>query len=124
MRKKIFIICFFLASCSSSKTIETQLYFGQSRPDGSNITKEEWNHFKETNLSGIFKEGSTIFSATGNWYDSARHELISEPTYVVVYIHKKSSRVSKQIDSLKLLYKQMFQQQSILRTDKKIKASF
>lgn len=124
MAKNILVICFFLISCSSARMIETQLYFGQSRPDGSHITKEEWNNFKENRLSAVFKEGSTIFNGTGNWYDPDKNQLISEPTYVVVYLHKKSSHVSHEIDSLRFLYKQMFQQQSVLRTDRKIKVSF
>ena len=104
--------------------IETDLYFGQSKPNGSMVTEAEWDHFKETQIARVFKNGSTITQATGSWYDPVSHQLISEPAYVVSYLHKRSPLISKQIDSLRNIYKSMFQQQSVLRVDKKLKASF
>jgi hypothetical protein len=104
--------------------METDLYFGQSKPDGTTITENEWTHFKETEISKAFKEGTTILPGTGTWYDTASNKLISEPTYVVVYFYKHSRSVSKRIDSLRSLYKTLFNQQSILRVDKKVKAVF
>ena len=113
-----------LCSCSGSRMVQTDLYFGQSKPDGGTVTATEWNYFRETKIASVFKEGSTVFSATGGWYDPAAHKLITEPTYVVVYFHKSSRVISKQIDSLRYWYKTMFQQQSVLRVDKKVRASF
>jgi hypothetical protein len=104
--------------------IETHLYFGQSKPNGSMVSEEEWNKFKENEISRVFKEGSTIINTTGNWYDPESRKLISEPTYVVIYYYKKSALTSKQIDSLRNTYKNLFQQQSILRVDKKVIARF
>jgi hypothetical protein len=104
--------------------METDLYFGQSKPDGSAITEVEWTHFKENEISKVFKEGATILTGTGTWYDTASNKLISEPTYVVVYFYKHSRLMSKKIDSLRSLYKTLFNQQSILRVDKKVKAAF
>jgi hypothetical protein len=124
MPLRIFVVCLFLVSCASSRMIETELYFGQTRPNGSMITETEWNDFKETQISRFFKRGSTTTRATGTWYDPDTHKLISEPTYVVSYFHKKSPLISRQIDSVRNLYKSMFQQQSILRVDKKVKATF
>jgi len=104
--------------------IQTDLYFGQSRPDGTLITDAEWQSFKTHQISKVFKEGSTTISATGNWYDPGSHQPITEPTYVVVYHYKKSPKKSAQIDSLITVYKVMFKQQSVLRVDKKVKAKF
>ena len=124
MPLRIFIICLVLVSCSSSRMIETSLYFGQTRPNGSMISETEWNDFKESQISRVFKEGSTTIKVTGSWYDPEAYKLITEPTNVVIYYYKKSAYISKQIDSLRNLYKSMFQQQSILRVDKKVKGSF
>ena len=88
------------------------------------ITEMEWNNFKESQIFRIFKEGSTTISATGSWLDPVTQKLISEPTYIVTYFHKRSPKISKQIDSLRNQYKSMFQQQAILRVDKKVQASF
>jgi hypothetical protein len=104
--------------------IETDLYFGQSKPSGGTVSETEWNDFKEKYISKVFKEGSTIINVTGNWYDPEAHKLITEPTYKVIYFYKRSAAISKQIDSLRYWYKNLFQQQSVLRVDKKVKASF
>lgn len=124
MSYKLIITCLIFYSCSSQRLTETSLYFGQSKPDGSNVTENEWLRFKETHISKIFKEGSTVINVTGNWYDTALKKLITEPTYVVIYYYKNSSRVSNQIDSVRYWYKTLFQQQSVLRVDKKVKAMF
>jgi hypothetical protein len=104
--------------------IETDLYFGQSKPGGGMVAEEEWKKFKEDHIARIFKEGSTTYEAAGHWYDPETHKLITEPTFVVIYFHKKSPLLSKQIDSLTELYKTTFQQQSVLRVDKKVRVKF
>jgi hypothetical protein len=104
--------------------VETDLYFGQSKPGGTMITETEWKNFKENKIAKVFKEGSTVVNGVGNWYDPVSRKLITEPTNVVIYFYKRSSEKSRQIDSLRYWYKDMFQQQAVLRVDKKVKASF
>lgn len=124
MSFKILLVCLILYSCSASKMIETHLYFGQTRPDGSMITETEWKNFRENHIAKVFKEGCTVISASGSWLDPETNKLITEPSYVVIYYHKGSSEVSRQIDSLRHWYKNMFLQQSVLRVDKKARARF
>lgn len=124
MRCTIILICLVMVSCSANRLVETTLYFGQSKPGGGMVTEKEWTDFKENYIARVFNQGSTTLSGTGNWYDPDAHKLISEPTYVVSHIYKKSPALSKQIDSLRYWYKTLFQQQSVLRIDKKVKASF
>ena len=118
------ILFLFLLSCSPQRMIETNLYFGQSKPSGGMITEAEWNQFKDNYISKTFKKGNTVINVTGQWYDPDRHKLITEPAYLVICDYKPSDRISKQIDSLRYWYKTLFQQQSVLRVDKKVKASF
>ncbi len=124
MRFLPLLLFIFMLSCNASRMIETQLYFGQSKPDGSMITDTEWKGFKEIYISRVFKEGSTIVNVSGNWLDPESRKLITEPTYVVIYFYKPSTFISKQIDSLRNSYKTLFKQQSVLRVDKKVKTSF
>src|SRR5262245_58039073 len=95
-------------ACSTSKYVETSVYVVQSKPDGGMVSEKEWNSFKESNISKVFKEGSSVVSLSGNWYDTAARKLITEPTYMVSYYYKKSATISKQIDSLRAWYKQLF----------------
>jgi hypothetical protein len=125
MFRKILLACFILCSCSTQRImVETDLYFGQTRPDGSMITETEWKNFRENQIAKVFKEGCTVISASGNWLDPVSHKLITEPSYVVIYNYKRSSQKSQEIDSLRSRYKNMFQQQAVLRVDKKAKATF
>jgi hypothetical protein len=120
----IFLACFILCSCSATRMVETDLYFGQTRPDGSMITDAEWQNFRDNQIAKVYKEGCTVIKASGNWLDPVTHKLITEPSYLVINHHKRSAQISQQIDSLKYWYIKMFQQQAVLRVDKTVKASF
>ena len=122
--KFLFIICCIVVTSCSQRMMQTDLYFGQSKPDGSMITENEWKQFRENYISRVFKEGSTEIKVSGNWMDTATHQLISEPTYLVRYFYKRSPSLSNQIDSLCYWYKKQYMQQSVLRVDRKVKASF
>jgi hypothetical protein len=124
MPYKVLLGLFLLCSCATTRMTETDLYFGQSKPDGGSVTVSEWKDFRENKIAGVFKEGYTILDATGNWYDPVLHKSITEPTYIVVYYYKNSAQASRRIDSLRYWYKTRFHQQSVLRVDKKVKALF
>ena len=124
MNRWMFILLLLFTSCVSHRMMETHLYFGQSRPSGGMVTPQEWEKFKEDYICKVFGEGSTIVSVTGNWYDPESRKLITEPTYQVIYFYKPNKSKSQQIDSLRIWYKQLFQQQSVLRVDKKVSAYF
>jgi hypothetical protein len=102
--------------------VETRLYFGQFKLDGGTVSEKEWDAFVEQYVSRVFPEGSTIENATGNWYDTAQRKLVTEPSKVVIAIGKPSATQSQKIDSLRYWYKNLHQQQSVLRVDKKVKA--
>ena len=122
--KLLIILHLFLFSCSSTRMIETSLYFGLSKPAGGMVSEKEWNNFRENYISKVFKEGSTVISTSGSWLDPSSHKLITEPGYVVIYNYKKSAFISKQIDSLRYWYKTLYQQQSVMRVDKKTQTRF
>ena len=88
------------------------------------VSDAEWKDFKVNHIAKIFKEGYTIINVTGGWFDPDKKKLIEEPAYKVIYLYKKSSALSNQINSLREQYKILFQQQAVLRIDKKVRASF
>ena len=124
MNWRLLFIGVMLLSCSSPRMTETTLYFGQSKPGGGMVTDKEWCNFKENNISKVFKEGFSVTRIEGSWQDTNTNKLITEPTYQVVYYYKNSSAISRQIDSLRYWYQTLFQQQSVLRVDKNVKANF
>jgi hypothetical protein len=124
MAFRLLFVVVILLSCSATRMTETVLYFGQSRPDGSMIHENDWNDFKEKHLSVAFSEGYSVVQIRGFWKDPVTDTLVTEPTYQVIYYHKPSAIISRKIDSLRLQYKQLFRQQSVLRVDKKVRATF
>ena len=124
MLTRIFFCCLVLCSCSTARQVETKLYFGQFKLDGGTVSEKEWSEFVAKYVSRVFPEGSTVENATGNWYDTASQKLVVEPSKVVTAINKPSARLNQQIDSLRYWYKQLHQQQSVLRVDRKVKAQF
>ncbi len=124
MRLAQLVIGILITSCASQRMVETSLYFGQSRPDGGVVTAEEWARFHNEYVLKVFREGATAIPVSGNWYDPDKRHLISEPVYIVVYLHKPSTVISREIDNLGQQYIQSFGQQAVMRVDKKVKATF
>jgi len=122
MLTRMILCCLVFCSCSTAKQVETKLYFGQFKLNGGTVSDQEWNDFVARYVSKVFPEGSTVENATGNWYDTATHKLIMEPSKVITAINKPSEKLNQQIDSLGYWYKTLYQQQSVLRVDRKVKA--
>lgn len=122
MLTRIFLCCLVFCSCSTSRQVETRLYFGQFKLDGGSVSEKEWNDFVVQYVSKVFPDGSTIENASGNWYDTAQHKLVIEPSKVLTAINQHSDKLDQRIDSLRYWYKQLYQQQSVLRVDRKVRA--
>src|SRR5690349_4878327 len=112
-------LCLLFCSCSLQRTTQTDLYFGGSKLDGGMVTEAEWNTFVQQYVSKVYPEGSTVIKATGNWYDTAQHKIIAEPSNVIIAINRMTPKLDRQIDSLRYWYKVLYKQQSVLRIDKK-----
>lgn len=114
--------CVLFVACNTSRQVETKLYFGQLKLNGGMVTEKEWGEFVKDYVAKVFPEGSTVESANGNWYDTAQHQLVIEPSKVVTAINRPSAKLDRQIDSLRYWYKQLHHQQSVLRVDRKVRA--
>lgn len=88
------------------------------------VTELQWNDFKEKYINKVFKDGYSVFSLTGNWYDTAARKMITEPSYMVTCDYRASRELSNRIDSICYWYKTLFMQQAVLRVDKKVKLKF
>jgi hypothetical protein len=120
----LFFAFFIFSGCSTSKFVETNLYFGLSKNDGTKIPDTAWNTFVKNNIAVTFYKGFTIFTTEGRWFDEKSGRIYTEPSHMVTSINKMDHQLSLHIDSLRNAYKKMFQQQSVLRVDKKAKISF
>lgn len=123
LRFAIVISLIILAGCSGSRQIETDLYFGFSKPAGGMVSENEWKGFMQAYISPVFSSGFTVIPAQGKWLDDSTHVLISEPSVIVIAIHKKNKQTDVRIDSISTNYKRLFQQQAVLRVDKKVRVA-
>jgi hypothetical protein len=112
-----------LIGCSHGRHTETDLYFGFNKPGGT-VSEAEWKNFMEQYISPMFAHGFTVIPAQGKWRDDSTHQLISEPSMVVIAIHPKDNFLNMRIDSIRENYKRLFQQQAVLSVDKKVKMQY
>jgi hypothetical protein len=124
MLLRLLLLCVLFCSCNSQRMIQTDLYFGQLKLDGSMVSEKQWSDFIEKHISKIFTQGSTIIKANGNWLDTSQKKIVTEPSFLVITINKLTPKLNRQIDSLRSTYKRLYDQQSVLRVDKKVKAKF
>jgi hypothetical protein len=131
-RIALVVVCAVLSACMSLRqencrseeqlAIHNSLYFGTAKPDGV-VTAEEWTKFLEFVISPRFPQGLTVFRASGQW-NMEDGTMAREATYVVQIIHPNEERFEKNIRELVAIYKEQFQQESVLRVTARSCVSF
>lgn len=111
------IIC---TSCAAHKFIETDLYFGLSKPGGKIIDDTTWNHFVAVYIAKVYTQGFTQITSEGKWLDINTNQLGQEPSRIIISVNKMTKLLSLKIDSIRQDYKKIFNQQAVLRVDKKV----
>lgn len=115
-----------ISACSvfkGQKMTKTELYFGLSKPDGSMVSNKDWQAFADTVITKTFIQGSTLIDARGQWLGNDG-KLISESSKILIIISKLNQEQSKQINLVREKYKKYFQQEAVLRVDKRVKVEF
>ena len=100
-----------------------ELYFGMSKPEGKIVSEAEWQRFLNCVITPRFKEGLTVLNAYGQYLNRSG-QLAQEQTKIVILLYENSSDKNKTIEEIIFLYKQTFQQESVLRTTTRVKVSF
>ncbi len=101
----------------------TYLFFGQKTADGRPIAAVRWRRFRRTEIVRAFPEGFTVIDARGFWRTKKGHTLW-EGAKVVIRLHRGRPVDNTGIETLRRRYKARFQQQSVLRIDERVCASF
>lgn len=99
---------------NSEREIQTELFFGLSKPDGTNVTEEEWNKFVGDYIAPRFEDGFTVVDARGQWLDN-NNKIVKENTKLVILIYKRSHDLDSSINNLIDNYKRLFHQEFVLR---------
>ena len=126
MRIIIILSCFIiLTGCGvrklSTNYIQSELYFGLST-NGVPISDAAWKSFQTSVLDTSFS-GYTVLNATGYW-TSNQGEAVSENSKLVYYLHQPSKKIDSTIIKVIAIYKQRFNQESVLLVSKPVQAQF
>ncbi len=103
--------------------VATQLFFGLSRPDGTNVSEAEWQDFLAEIVTPRFPAGFTVSVAEGQWRSDATAAIVRESSRILLIVRRDGedeSGIAALIDA----YKMRFRQESVLRLDVKSIARF
>jgi len=102
---------------------QSTLYFGLNRPAGPEITAAEWQQFVDNDVTPVFREGLTVFNASGQWLGNDG-KLAREPSKALMLIHTSDAESNKNIEKLRSTYQSRFNQDSVMRVDQKVCVAF
>lgn len=102
---------------------QSTLYFGLSRPSGSAIGATEWQQFIDNDVTPSFREGLTVFNASGQWLGNDG-KLVRESSKALMLIHDNDAESNKSIEKLRHTYQTRFNQDSVMRVDQKACVAF
>ena len=103
--------------------IKTELYFGRNIPGGGVVGEPEWARFLSEEITPRFKDGLTIYEASGQWL-GANGRIARERSMVVVLVYRYASERDQAIQSIMDAYKNRFRQEAVMRIDLRVRRSF
>src|SRR5262245_25337004 len=98
--------------------LRTELFFGSERPDLPEVSAEEFKQFLDDVVTPCFPDGLTLLTGKGQFRESDG-EIVQETSFVLVLLYPLDARKEShvRIEALRALYKDHFQQESVLRVD-------
>lgn len=104
--------------------VETQLFFGLSKPKGGTVSARAWRAFVAREITPRFPEGFSVIDGAGYWRDGTTQRTISEKSKVVVRLHPPSAEADAAIGAIVEAYRREFEQEAVLRVDRPVCAQF
>lgn len=98
--------------------VRTQLFFGADKPDGTEVTEQEWSSFLDREVTSRFPDGLTVLTGVGQFRDaSGVVNQESSKVLILLYPSKKSKESNRKIEMIREAYKRDFKQEAVLRVD-------
>ncbi len=112
------------APVEEAVSMRTELYFGRNIPTGGTVSDAQWQQFLNDYVTPAFPDGLTVLDASGQWKDTQSGQIIQEKSNVLILIHDHTTTQDSLIETLRNHYKRLFEQQSVMRVDQKVKVNF
>jgi hypothetical protein len=110
-------------SPSGQTWVRSEIYFGQSKPSGGQITPAEWQAFLDEVVTPQFPAGLSVLEADGQWRNVTGH-IDHEHSKVLVLVHAPSRAIEKKIDDIRAAYCKRFEQEAVLKVASKARVAF
>lgn len=98
----------------------TELFFGSAKPDGSVVSETEFQQFLNQEITPRFPDGLTLLGSLGQFRDSSG-VILRERSMLLILLYPGITRraSSEKIEQIREAYQFAFQQQSVLRADRR-----
>jgi hypothetical protein len=98
--------------------IRSELFFGSQRPDKPEVSDVEFKQFLDKEVTPRFPDGLTVLKGFGQFRE-ADGKIVQESSFVLIllYPHEALRDSNGKIEEIRTLYKQRFEQESVLRVD-------
>ncbi len=104
------------ASDAPATLIRTELYFGRVSP-------VDWDGFLAEVVTPRFPDGLTWYDTHGQWQNPSGI-VTREDSCVLILLHAPTPEKDRSVQEIRAEYKTRFRQQSVLRADQAVTASF
>jgi hypothetical protein len=101
----------------------SEVFFGRNSPTGE-ISEQDFQSFLDAVVTPLFPDGLTVIDGKGQFRASANSPVEKEAAKVLVLLYRFDKRESDKVDEVRSRYKARFAQQSVLRVDEPVYASF
>jgi hypothetical protein len=98
--------------------VRTELFFGTAKSDGTAVTEEDFKEFVDQVIARRFPDGLTVISGNGQ-FKTADGTTIKEQSFIVILLYpaETQKQSSRSINTIRQLYLNMHDQESVLRVD-------
>ncbi|MCF5705483.1 DUF3574 domain-containing protein [Pseudomonas syringae] len=111
---------------AQAQWLRTELYFSVGSIDGKEglVSPARWREFLDREVTPRFPDGFSVLDAYGQWRDKGAKEPERLSTKVIVILHENSVQRSRDIEAIRLAYKRITGDLSVLRLSQPAEVSF
>jgi hypothetical protein len=111
---------------AQAQWLRTELYFSVGSIDGQAgaVNPARWREFLDKEVTPRFPDGFTVLDAYGQWSDHGAKEPERLSTKVIVILHENSAKNGNNIEAIRLAYKRITGDLSVLRLSQPAQVSF
>ena len=93
-----------------------ELLFGTTKRDGGSVSETEWLAFLQNEITPRFPDGLTVLTGLGQWR-TAQGQVTRETSRMLLIWHAPGPQTEAHVAAIRSLYRQRFDQDSVLRAD-------